>query len=92
MSIKNLPRIRPNRKTKYKYKDPNRIRSGQKLPHCFLCKKWLKPERYSVGVCPECESLVDDPMYVKYARDYFNDPEYYQRVLTTLDILKETRG
>jgi len=57
-----------------------------------LCKKWLKPERYSVGVCPECESLVDDPMYVKYARDYFNDPEYYQRVLTTLDILKETRG
>ncbi len=26
-------RVRPNRKTKYKYRDPNKPKTGQKLPH-----------------------------------------------------------
>jgi len=91
MQTKHKPRTRPTRKTKYKYRDPNKPKTGQQLPHCFLCKKWLKPERYSVGVCPGCESLVEDPMYVKYARDYFNDPEYYRRVLITLEVLRSVR-
>jgi len=81
-------RVRPNRKTKYKYRDPNKPKTGQKLPHCYLCKKWLKIQRFDIGVCPECESKVRDPRYVKFARDYFGDPEHYKRVLTTLKILE----
>ena len=82
-------RVRPNRnrKNKYKYKDPNRTREGPRVAICLLCKKFLKKDRFIIGLCMECEANVRDPMYVKWARDYFNDPAHYQKVLTAIELL-----
>ena len=78
---------RKNKKTKYKYRDPYRLRRESNCAKCYLCKCWLRRGRWRIGVCEECENNARDPMYVKYARDYFNDPKFYQRLLMTIEIL-----
>jgi hypothetical protein len=78
---------RKNKRTKYKYKNPHLPHGSSHCPGCFLCKQWLRRDRWRIGVCERCERSARDPMFVKYARDYFNDPDYYRRLLLTIEVL-----